>query len=167
MATITKAAVSKKLAYVSSQLARVKPSKSRVLATRNNLVNTNVSSKAPALTRRNSPLVRNKPSRSRSLASVEALPVWRSDAGAAFNGAFLAVDRSGKIRGTVKVGAVVVPRGAVHLYYRTNGVLINKTLTDTNGAFTFSGLDRSDANYYAVAIDSPYNAQVFDMVVPL
>ena len=99
---------------------------------------------------------------------LELFQWWRGDVSETFNGPkFLGLSRDGCIRGTVKVGAAVSAYAMVCLYYRPLGLLIAKTRCNSSGFFRFDGLDRTSNDYFAVALVAPYNAQVFDKIVPL
>lgn len=100
--------------------------------------------------------------------SLEYFQWWRADVSETFNGdKFLALSRDGSIRGTVKVGTAVSAYAQVFLYYRPTGLLLAKTRCNSSGFFRFDGLDRNSNDYFAVSLVSPYNAQVFDKIVPL
>ncbi len=87
------------------------------------------------------------------------------------NQAYLNVDRLGNLRGITQVGsglgATVAPYVQLYLYDRSSGQLIQMAKSDSTGAFTFTGLDRTSADYYIVALDFPYNAQAYDRIYPL
>lgn len=110
--------------------------------------------------------------RYRKITYTEPVQPWRLDI---LNGvstqAYMALSRDGFIRGQVQIGSglgsVVVPYAMVYLYDRVTGTLIAAAKANAGGAFVFSGLDRSSSNYFACALDAPYNAQIFDKIVPL
>jgi hypothetical protein len=74
---------------------------------------------------------------------------------------------TGTLSGTVAENGVGVVGAMVCCYYRKTGYFIARTFTTAGGAFSFSGLDTSDAGaYYVVALDPDtgvqYNALIFD-----
>lgn len=80
----------------------------------------------------------------------------------------LDVDITGQLSGSVKVGGTALADAIVTLYYRRNGNLIVRTRTDTAGDWTVANLDKSVADYYAIAqTESDYNALVYDKLTPL
>ncbi|MCL7422512.1 MAG: hypothetical protein M8364_16600 [Methylobacter sp.] len=74
------------------------------------------------------------------------------------------IDMTDSIIVSVLLDTVPQVAATVFLYYRPNGNLIRKALTDANGQVVFSGLDSNDiANYFAVALSSSsLNALVYD-----
>lgn len=64
----------------------------------------------------------------------------------------------------VYLDSVAQINAVVYLYYRKNGKLIGRRLTDKNGQVVFTGLDSADTSaYFAVAnIDSSLNALILD-----
>lgn len=98
----------------------------------------------------------------------ERMNWWRGDVSVTFNGPeFLQLSRDGSIRGTVKVGPTPVPYAPVFLYWRPTGILLDRATCDSSGFFRFDGFDKNSNDYFVVAVDAPYNAQIFDKIVPL
>lgn len=64
----------------------------------------------------------------------------------------------------VYLDSVAQINAAVYLYYRINGKLIGKGITDKNGLVVFTGLNNADsAAYFAIAqISGSLNALILD-----
>ena len=87
-------------------------------------------------------------------------PGWEQNA--------MSVDTTGTFSGTVFVNLTPRAFAKVSLYDRDSGVKINGARTDINGNYTFTGLNKSSANYYAVAIvEEPFNAVIWDKITPV
>jgi hypothetical protein len=104
----------------------------------------------------------------RTLSYGRPLPVWAYVQGQT---ELLTTPVTGTISGTVKVNGTPVPLYWVRVYYRPNGLPARSGKTDANGNFSFTDLDPG-AQYFVIAFDdlnqSPdYNAQIFDLVLPL
>lgn len=98
----------------------------------------------------------------------EKIPWWRSEVTGTLKGqAFWNIDRGGMLSGSVETDGVLTPYAAVHLYYMPNGILIEKTLCDAGGFFSFSGLDRNSNKYAVVAYIPPLQALIFDQLTPV
>jgi hypothetical protein len=79
-----------------------------------------------------------------------------------------AIDMSGTLSGTVKEAGILQADALVSVYYRRNGNFIARVRTDINGAWSVSGLDKSVADYYAVAqTENSYNAIIYDKLTPV
>lgn len=79
----------------------------------------------------------------------------------------IAIDVTGTFSGVVTEDGVPTPFTWVALYYRPTHVLLARTRTDANGAFSFQNLDKSDLEgYFAVAFDADggvnFNAKILD-----
>lgn len=77
---------------------------------------------------------------------------------------FGSVENGGTISGTVSENGTPV-QTTVRVYLRSTGVLIEETTSAADGSFSFM-LDDSN-EYYVIALDTPYNALIFDKVVPV
>lgn len=78
------------------------------------------------------------------------------------------VDVTGTLSGTVKEAGVLQANAIVSVYYRPNGKLIARVRTDASGAWSVPNLDKSVADYYAVAqTESNYNAIIYDKLTPV
>lgn len=78
-------------------------------------------------------------------------------------------DKTGEITGNVKILGTNQVNKKVFLYWSVNGKLIDTALTDQNGDYTFSGLDKNTSNYYVVCESDDvagYQAQVFNKITP-
>ena len=99
------------------------------------------------------------------------VPFWIYDtfvpmkSGDSING----LSTSGTISGVVKVENVIRSNMIVRLYYKRNGRLIASTLTNSNGAFTFYGLEAGKAYYTVLAFNSEegFNAIAMDSITPV
>ena len=77
-------------------------------------------------------------------------------------------DVTGALSGTVKEMGTLQPNAIVSVYYRPNGNLIARVRTDAIGAWSVPNLDKSVADYYAVAqTESNYNAIIYDKLTPV
>lgn len=77
-------------------------------------------------------------------------------------------DTTGTFSGTVYVNLTPKPFAKVSLYDRVSGVKIDGARTDINGEYTFTGLNKSSTEYYAVAVvEEPFNAIVWDKITPV
>lgn len=92
-------------------------------------------------------------------------PFWRNN----YNAAELdSIDTTGTLSGTVKEMGVLKTSAIVSLYYRLNGNLVARVKTDLNGAWSIPNLDKSVADYYAVAqTENSYNAIIYDKLTPV
>jgi hypothetical protein len=91
------------------------------------------------------------------LGTRRIMPFWQG-------GNTLAIDAGGVISGAVMVQGVPAPYSKVRLHWRASAFLVDGVLSDKNGNFTFSGLDRNSPRaYYAVALtEQDYNALIYD-----
>lgn len=101
-------------------------------------------------------------------ASFVPIPLYRTTTAPSEWGA---LDRTGTLSGFVTEGGTPVNRCLVSCYWRDNGNLVARVLSDSAGAFSFLYLDKSVPGYYIVAQDPPggtqYNAKVFDYLTPV
>jgi hypothetical protein len=91
---------------------------------------------------------------------AQSFPGWEQNA--------MNADTTGMFSGTVYVNLTPKPFAKVSLYDRVSGVKIDGARTDINGEYTFTGLNKSSTNYYAVAVvEEPFNAIVWDKITPV
>jgi hypothetical protein len=110
------------------------------------------------------------------------LPTWTIDYRGYFpnpyysSGAFtyayptVGIPVSGSISGQVQENGTAVVGRKVLLYYRTTGQLINQTVSDSSGNYTFTGLEPSTSNYFVVGLNLlplSYDAVIHDTITPL
>lgn len=74
------------------------------------------------------------------------------------------------VSGTVLLNAVPVANCVVRLYHRDSGLLVDRTLTDSVGAYNFTNLYGATDGYFAIAFDpaggGQYDAVVHDFITP-
>lgn len=77
----------------------------------------------------------------------------------------------GTLSGSVREGGVPVPNCVVRCYERSSGNMVLQVRTDSLGEFDIPGVQKTDPNYYVVALDPDggalYNALIFDRVIPV
>lgn len=110
------------------------------------------------------------------------LPTWALDYRGYFpnpyysSGAFtytyptVGIPVSGSISGQVQENGTAVTGRRVLLYYRPTGQLINQTVSNAYGNYTFTGLEPSTSNYFVVGLNLlplSYDAVIHDTVTPL
>lgn len=92
-------------------------------------------------------------------------PVWLNYQGTTD---LINYDVTGTLSGTVKESGILQANAIVSVYYRGNGNLVARVITDSNGAWSVPNLDKSIAGYYAVAqTESAYNAIIYDKLTPV
>lgn len=69
------------------------------------------------------------------------------------------------ISGIVLDNSSPVSGAVVNIHDRATGTLVGSTRSNSDGTFTVIGL--SPSTVYAVALDAPYNALIFDNVIPV
>jgi hypothetical protein len=102
----------------------------------------------------------------RTVSYARNLPTWANDYRGLIN-----IPVNGTISGTVKVNGTPVSQYWVRVYYRPNGLQARAGKTDASGNFAFTDLDPA-SHYFVMAFDDlnqapDYNAQVFDLVMPV
>lgn len=99
------------------------------------------------------------------LAIDRQLPYWRPYG---LNAKLFAIDMSGILSGTVKEQGVLQANAIVSVYYRPNGNLVKRVRTDAGGNWSVPLLDKSVADYYAIAqTESAFNAVIYDKLQPV
>lgn len=106
-----------------------------------------------------------------SIQAVDAIviyrpyPFWRGYSSIGERDGF---DVSGILSGTVTQMGVLQKNALVSVYYRRNGNLVARVRTDDNGNWSVPNLDKSVADYFAVAqTESDYNAVIYDKLTPV
>lgn len=79
--------------------------------------------------------------------------------------------KNGSIGGVISEAGVPIANVVVFLHWRKNMHRIERTFTDADGAFSFSGLDPTAENDYVVVIQdreggTVYNDAIFALVAP-
>ncbi len=86
------------------------------------------------------------------------------------------VDTTGVLSGTVQRLGTPIANAWVSLYYRKTGVLIGRTISASDGTFTFGpsviplvGLNKSVSDYFILVNDpqDSLNAVIFDLLTPV
>lgn len=100
---------------------------------------------------------------------VRTVPVWAAATQNPVDG--LATDTSGSISGVATISGTPVPRCLMRLYWRPSGQMIAQAFCNGSGAYSFSGLTASLAQYYVVGVDPDggtiYNSLILDRIAPV
>lgn len=90
----------------------------------------------------------------------QALPLWLGEAA-------LNLTQDGEITGKVTTQGIATAGIRVTLHYRKTGMMIAAAVTDANGDYRFTGLNRAAADYFVVAMtQAPFNALIYDKITP-
>jgi len=107
----------------------------------------------------------------RTQRSRTLVPVWEfftATPQAPFTmGSINRLDTTGHIEGTLKEEGVVKAGVLVDMYWRETRALAQSTFSDSEGKFRFNGLRVGKPLYFILALNSPFNASIYDAVKPV